>query len=87
VPITYQSYIDTGWSWKIPTPIPPSLPPYIATAYAGMSSLMYFKALTIMQIMAINSYNVNVINANVGINANNTIYVKPISYAISLRRY
>ncbi len=40
-----------------------------------------------MQIMAINSYNVNVINANVGINANNTIYVKPISYAISLRRY
>ncbi len=37
-----------------------------------------------MQIMAINSYNVNVINVNVGINGNNVMNVNPISYAISL---
>jgi hypothetical protein len=51
-----------------------------------------------MQIMAINFNNVNVINVNDGINANNSIDVNSlqftffackhnISYAISLRRY
>ncbi len=51
-----------------------------------------------MQILAINSNTVNVINVNDGINANNVIYVNPlqftffkckhnISYAINLRRY
>ncbi len=51
-----------------------------------------------MQLMAINLNNVNVINVNDGINANNSINIDPlqftlseckhnISYAISLRRY
>jgi hypothetical protein len=44
-------------------------------AYAGMSLWIYIKALTLMQIMAITLNNVNVINGNDGIYADNVINV------------